>query len=153
MVMNTYIQLYKNKSKHSRLFLLLCLVFIMVGITGLILSFAFRISFIPYLNEASYFVLIFNGIISFLIVWDSIRKAKYFVTWNDDELSYLLPKSDKTELIKFISIKSVARNRNEIIIKLDNSETKHFNLNYFFYPERKTLINLFEKIKKMTDYN
>ncbi|MGF1584784.1 MAG: hypothetical protein ACFCUM_05650 [Bacteroidales bacterium] len=110
-------------------------------------------SFIPYLNEASYFVLIFNGIISFLIVWDSIRKAKYFVAWNDDELSYLLPKSDKPELIKFISIKSVARNRNEIIIKLDNSETKHFNLNHFFYPERKTIINFFEEIKKMTDNN
>lgn len=153
MVMNTYIQVFKNKSKHSRLFLIICIGFIMIGITGLIISFAFKMSFIPLLNEASYFVLIFNGIISFLIVWDSIKKAKYFVTWNDDELSYLLPKSDKTELIKFKSIKSVARNRSEIIINLDNSETKHFNLNYFFYPERKKIIDFFEEIKELTKTN
>lgn len=151
--MNTYIQVFKNKSKHSRLFLILCIGFIMIGITGLIISFAFKMSFIPLLNEASYFVLIFNGIISFWIVWDSIKKAKYFVTWNDYELSYLLPKSDKSELIKFKSIKSVARNRSEIIIKLDNSETKHFNLNYFFYPERKIIIDFFEEIKKLTKTN
>lgn len=106
-------------------------------------------SFIPLLNEASYFVLVFNGIISFWIVWDSIKKAKYFVAWNDDEISYLLPKSDKTELIKIENIKSVGRNQSEIIIKLDNSETKHFNLNHFFYPERKTIINFFEKIEKV----
>ena len=121
----------------------------MIGITGLITSYAFNMSFIPLLNEASYFVLVFNGIISFWIVWDSIKKAKYFVAWNDDEISYLLPKSDKTELIKIENIKSVGRNQSEIIIKLDNSETKHFNLNHFFYPERKTIINFFEKIEKV----
>lgn len=147
--MSTYIQVFKNKSKHSRLFLILCIGLILIGITGLITSYAFNMSFIPLLNEASYFVLVFNGIISFWIVWDSIKKAKYFVAWNDDEISYLLPKSDKTELIKIENIKSVGRNQSEIIIKLDNSETKHFNLNHFFYPERKTIINFFEKIEKV----
>jgi hypothetical protein len=124
----------------------------MTGITGLIITFLLKRPFIPFLNEAGYFVLIFNGIISFLIVWDSIRKAKYFVSWNDCELSYLLPKSEKPELIKFESIRSIARNRSEIIIELDNGEAKHFNLNYFFYPERMAIINFFGEIaKKLTD--
>jgi hypothetical protein len=148
LVMSTYIQVFKNKSKHSKIFLLLCLGFIMTGITGLIITFLFKKPFIPFLNESGYFILIFNGIISFLIVLDSIRKAKYFVSWNDNELSYLLPKSEKTELIRFESIRSFTRNRSGIIIELDNGETKHFNLNYFFYPERMAIINFFGEIKK-----
>ncbi len=146
--MNTYIQVFKNKSKNSRLFLILCLGFMLIGTIGLFLSFVLNMSFIPLLNEASYFVLLFNGFISFWIVLDSIKKAKYFVAWNNREISYLLPKSEKTELINIDNIKSVDINRSEIIIQLNNSETKHFNLNYFFFPERKTIINFFEEIKK-----
>ena len=146
--MNTYIQVFKNKSKHSRLFLMLCLGFVLIGIIGLFMSFVLKMSFISLLNEASYFVLIFNGTISFWIVWDSMRKAKYFVAWNSREISYLLPKSDKTEVIIIENIKSVVINRSEIIIGLNNGETRHFNLNYFFFPERKTIIDFFEGLKK-----
>ncbi|MFO7658009.1 MAG: hypothetical protein R6W78_13180 [Bacteroidales bacterium] len=145
--MNTHLQVFKNKS-HSRLFLMLCLGFMLIGTIGLFMSFMLKMSFIPLLDEACYFVLLFNGLISFWIVWDSMKKSKYFVAWNNREISYLLPKSEKTEVIIIENIKSIDIFRSEIIIGLNNSETKHFNLNYFFFPERKTIIDFFEELKK-----
>lgn len=146
--MSTHIKVYKNMSKHSRLYLILCLGFMFLGIIGLFMSFVLKVSFIPFLNEASYFVLLFNGLISFWMVRDRIKKAKYFVAWNNREISYLLPKSDITEVIIIDNIKSVDINRSEIIITLNNGETKHFNFNYFFFPERKTIIDFFDGLKK-----
>lgn len=148
--MNTHIQVFKNKSKHSRLYLIICLAFILTGIIGLFLSFVLQMAFIPLLNEASYFVFIFNGMISFFIVWDSMKKAKYFVAWNEYEVWFLLPKSAQTESIKIENIKSVEMKQSEIIIELHNHEKKYFNLNYFFYPERKMIIDFFEGIKKQS---
>ena len=148
--MNIYIQVFKSKSRYSRLFLVLCLLFILLGVIGLIISFMTRKQLIPLLNDGAFFSLIFSSSISFWFVWDSMKKAKYFVAWNDIEISYLLPKSNETEVIVIESIKSVDINRSEIIIGLNNGETKHFNLNYFFFPERKTIIDFFEGLKKMT---
>jgi|GEM_PF-1238899 hypothetical protein len=146
--MSTFIQVYRNKSKHSHLFLVLCIGFILLGIVGLLLFFISEKPLIPFLNEASYFVLIFNGAISFWLVWSSMKRAKYFVAWNDREISYLLPKAEKTVFIPIENIKSIDINISEIIIGLKNNETRHFNLNYFFFPERKTITDFFEKLKE-----
>ncbi len=146
--MNTYIQVFKNKSRYSRLFLVLCLLFILLGVIGLVVSFATRKQFMPLLNDGAFFSLTFSSSISFWFVWDSMKKAKYFVAWNDIEISYLLPKSGETEVIVIESIKTVDIHRGEIIIGLNNGETKHFNLNYFFFPERKTIVDFFEGLKQ-----
>jgi len=146
--MSTFIQVYRNQSKHSRLYLVLCLGFILLGIVGLLLFFISEKPLIPLFNEASYFVLIFNGAISLWIVWSSMKRAKYFVAWNDSEISYLLPKAEKTVFIPIENIKSIDIKGSEIIIGLKNNETRYFNLNYFFFPERKTITDFFEKLKE-----
>jgi hypothetical protein len=145
--MSTYIQVYKNRSKYSKLYLILCLLFMSAGALGLILDFIFNISLIPVINNASYFILISNGATSFWIVWDSMKKSKYFVTWNESEINYLLPKSDHTESIKIENIQSISINRSEINIELNNNHKKHFNLNHFFFPERKQIVGFFEGLK------
>lgn len=145
--MSTYIQVFKSK-RYSKLFLWLCALFILLGVIGLIISFTARKQLIPMLSDAPLFSLIFSSSISFGFVWDSMKKAKYFVAWNSKEISYLLPKSDETEVIVIDNIVSVDINPSEIIIGLNNGETKHFNLNHFFFPERKTITDYFEGLKK-----
>lgn len=144
--MSTYIQVFKNKSKYSKVYLVICAGCILVGLIGLIVS-LFNRSFIPLINEGGLFALLFNGIISFLIVRDSMRKAKYFVSWNDNEINYLLPKSDRVELIPFDNIESIEVKMGEVIIGLNNDQKKHFNLNYFYFPERTTVVDFFKEIK------
>ena len=145
--MHTYIQVFKNKSKHTRLYLILFFGLILIGLIGIVMTYVFKTSFIPFLNEAAYFVLFFNGIITCWIIWDSAKKAKYFVEWNNSEINYLLPKSDKTESIKFENIKSIDVNPSDVIITLNNSEIKHFDLSLFFFPERQVIIDFFEENK------
>lgn len=146
--MNTYIQIYKNRSKYSKSFLYICFVFCLAGITGLLMTYLFKRPFIPFLNESSYFVLLFNGVIWILMIRDSLKKAKYFVSWSDSEINFLLPKSDKVESIRIDSIKSLKINRSNIEIGLKNNESRHFNLNYFFYPERQVIIDFFYDINR-----
>lgn len=142
--MDTYIQVFKSKSRFSKLYLKICIGFMLIGIMGLCMSFLLELPFIPFLNEAGYFVLLFNGLISYWIVWDSMKKEKYFIAWNRTEINYLLPKTDTTETIVIESIKTVILNPDEVTIGLKNGETKRINLNYFFFPERKTIIDFFE---------
>lgn len=145
--MNTYIQVFKSKSKYSKLYLKICIGFMLIGIIGLCMSVILELPFIPFLNEAGYFVLLFNGLISYWIVWDSMKKEKYFIAWNPNEINYLLPKADTTETIVIESIKTVDLNPDEVTIGLKNGETKRINLNYFFFPERKTIIDFFEGMR------
>jgi len=112
------------------------------------MSFLLKMPFIPFLNEAGYFVLLFNGLISYWIVRDSMKKEKYFIAWNSNEINYLLPKTDTTETIVIESVKTVDMNPGEVTIGLSTGETKRINLNYFFFPERKTIIDFFEGLKK-----
>ena len=88
--MHTYIQVFKNKSKHTWLYVILFLELILVGLVGIVMTYVFKTSFIPFLNEASYFVLFFNGIITCWIIWDSTKKAKDFVEWNNNISSFYL---------------------------------------------------------------
>lgn len=145
--MDTYIQVFKSKSRFSKLYLKICIGFMLIGIMGLSVSVILEMPFIPFLNEAGYFVLLFNGLISYWIVWDSMKKEKYFIAWNRTEINYLLPKTDTTETIVIESIKTVDLNPGEVTIGLKNGETKRINLNYFFFPERKTIIDFFEGMR------
>jgi hypothetical protein len=108
----------------------------------------FKRALIPSLNESSYFVFLFNGVIWILMIRDSMKKEKYFVSWNDREINFLLPKSDKEESVRIENIKSLKISRSNIEIGLKNNESRHFNLNYFFYPERQVIIDFFEDINR-----
>lgn len=147
-MMNTYIQVYKNRSKYSKPFLFICLVFSLIGIAGLLMTYIYNKSLIPFFNESGYFVLLFNGVIWIYILKDSMRKSKYFVSWDDSEINYLLPKSEKTESIRIENINSLKINKSGIVIELKDNEIRHFNLNYFFFPERQMIIDFFEEINK-----
>ena len=77
-----------------------------------------------------------------------MRKSKYFVSWDDSEINYLLPKSEKTESIRIENINSLKINKSGIVIELKDNEIRHFTLNYFFFPERQMIIDFFEEINK-----
>jgi hypothetical protein len=123
-------------------------VFCLVGIAGLLMVYLFKRPFIPFLTESSYFVLLFNGVIWIFMIRDSMKKEKYFVSWSDSEINFLLPKSDKEVSVRIDNIKSLKISRSNIEIGLINNESRHFNLNYFFFPERQVIIDFFEDINR-----
>jgi hypothetical protein len=144
--MSTYINVYKPRSKYTTLYLAICLVFCAVGAAGLVLDLAFDWSLIPTANFGTYIPLLGNGLISFFIVYDSGRKAKYFVAWDDGDISYLLPKSKTPEAIKIADITSVTFSRTHVLIGLRDNTQKEFNLSCFFFPDRKRIVDFFESI-------
>ena len=145
---STFIQVFKSKTKYSRLYLGICLGLVVLGVAGLVFSLISQRQLLPLLNHGAYFALIFNGIISFLMVRDSLRKARYFVSWNQHEICYLLPKNKEPEVIRLADVSSVEISQGKVSIGLRSGENKLFKLNYFFFPERKTLIDFFEALKR-----
>lgn len=146
--MHTHIQVYKNKWKHTRLYLIGFGVLILFGFIGLVMAYAFNTSFIPALDTSNYIFLTLYAMMSYGIVWNSTKKTKYFVEWDNHTIKYLLPGSNKTESIPIKNIKSIDEDQIDIVIQLNNNETKRFNFTCFFFPERQAIIDFFEEIKE-----
>jgi len=146
--MGTYITLYKPRSKYTTLYLVICLAISLVGAVGLVMALVWDKALIPMFNEGSYIVLLGNGMGSFFIVRDSAKKAKYYVAWNEEEITFLLPKSKQPETIKLDDITSVEMGSTKILIGLRDNTVKEFGVFYFFYPERQRVKDFFEGLNE-----
>jgi hypothetical protein len=82
------------------------------------------------------------GLGIFLLVMGlvSLKNSKYFFEWDDEEITYLLPKNKITEHIKIADIKDISITSFEITIKLADNEKK-LNLANIEFAE-------FQKIKE-----
>ena len=142
----TYLKVYKRKKKFLTIFLALCSGITLFGLWGMISTVAFKRNTIPALDEWNYLVLLFQGILGIYISLNAFRSKKYFVEYDDLELRYYLPKTNKAEHIKIPEIDSVTIQDSKVRIEMQNNEVKFFNLNYFYFPERRQIIEYFKKI-------
>lgn len=102
-------QLYKtNSQQQMRIYLVFCIVMIVLGLAGLIseLGFNFRIF---NLQTSLFVMLIFQGAIGVYIARKNIDNNKYFVSWDEDELSYHLPNNSEPVKIYLSEILKIER--------------------------------------------
>ena len=91
--------------------------------------------------------LIFQGITTFFILKSSLKFKRFFISWNNYEISYHFPKNKHPEKFRIDEIKALKIIDNEINILLKTDETKTINLNYTFLPKRSLIREYFESLE------
>jgi len=75
---------------------------IILGVSGLLFAYLLNTSLLPYVNISGYIAMIFYGIILTYIIIDGVKKSKYFVSWDENEIYFYLPDTDETKVVKLI---------------------------------------------------
>lgn len=140
-------QVYKTNSKGNRIWLILMLVMGIAGLLGiLIILISDNPKFLK-LEIFSYILLLWQGILGIFLARNNLKNLKYFVSWDDNEIQYLLPKNKEIQIIKIQDIQSVEKTNQEFRIVLKNNEIKNFSFIYFYFPTRQTILDFFETLQ------
>lgn len=140
-------QVYKTNSKGNRIWLILMLVMSIAGLLGiLIILISDNPKFLK-LEIFSYILLLWQGILGIFLARNNLKNLKYFVSWDDNEIQYLLPKNKEIQIIKIQDIQSVEKTNQEFRIVLKNNEIKNFSFIYFYFPTRQTILDYFETLQ------
>jgi len=142
-----YIQLYDRNENSIKFFRALSVLLFAIGTIGLI----FRLSsWNMQLFEISLWqnlFLIFQGITTFFILKSSLKFKRFFISWNNYEISYHFPKNKHPEKFRIDEIKALKIVGNEINVLLKSDESKTINLNYAFIPKRNFIREYFETLE------
>jgi len=148
----TRIQVYKTSTKRDQkivifagiilsIFCLLAILIILISGNPKFLKFEMPAYILVLIQSISWPV--FTIIVS--------KKEKYFVSWDDNEIQYLIPKNKEIETIKINDIHSIEKTNLEFKISLKNNEIKNFSFYYFFFPKRKEILDFFESLKSQVE--
>jgi hypothetical protein len=142
-----YIQLYNRNEKSIKILMALSILLFTIGTIGLI----FRLSsWNMQLFEISLWqnlFLIFQGITTFYILKSSLKFKRFFISWNNYEISYHFPKNKHPEKFRIDEIKALKIVGNEINVLLKSDESKTINLNFAFIPKRNFIREYFETLE------
>jgi hypothetical protein len=94
-----------------------------------------------------YLIFLMQSVLGIYLTWRNFKNEKYFVSWDDNEIRYQLPKDKEAVLIKIEDIQSVEKTNREFRITLTNNDIKNFTFNYFYFPTRQTILDYFESVK------
>ncbi len=142
----TTFKLYRISKKQNIIYLVLTIIMFVVGIVGFILSSVIDVEF--FMSKTTVYIMFaFQGAFGIFIARNNIKAVEYFVSWDNNEIRYQLPDIKTLETIKIEDIKSVEKAPQEIQIKLNNNEIKHFKFVYFYFPKRTTILDYFESLK------
>jgi len=99
------------------------------------------------LSISSYLVFLMQSVLGIFLTWKNFKNEKYFVSWDDNEIQYQLPKDKEPVLIRIEDIQAVEKTDRDFMLTLKNNETKNFSFNYFYFPTRQTIFDFFESVK------
>ena len=142
-----FIKVYRHNRTAMRFFLWLGAVLFLLGTGLFVYARWFAVEGKVTLFTANYITLAFQGVVAWWVGLYTIRNEKYFVEWDDEVIRWWLPRRKEIETIRIADIRSVRTDRNKIVVELENTQ-KEFNLNFFFYPERKRIQDKFEGIRQ-----
>ncbi len=134
--METYIQLYKNKTKHPKRWMVALAIMATIGFVGIVHSLVFGAKKLSFINDSVYFVFLFNGIGLMWSIKYAQKQSQYFFSWNDTEMNYLLLNEVEPTKICYSDISSITFTDDIATVALKNGESKRVNLNLFYHPYR-----------------
>lgn len=142
-----YIQIYDRNTKGIKVLMWLGVVLVLLGFSALI-WYVLKREFVIYAdNFWQVGFLIFQGIITVFITWNALKSKRYFISWDEDSIRYLLPKDKQSEWIRVYDIQYVSIDKKEVVLSLVNNEQKRINLNFFYYPKRSRVLEYFQSLK------
>lgn len=147
----TRFQVYKVSIKANKLILSLVVAMSIFSLWG-ILTILITDNLRPLgISISSYLIFLMQGVLGVVLVLRNFKNDKYFVSWDDNELSYQLPKDKEPVIIKITDIQSVEKTNQNYKITLNNNVIKNFCFNYFYFPTRQTIFDFFESIKSRVE--
>jgi len=99
----------------------------------------------------SYIMFLMQSVLGIFLTWKNFKNEKYFVSWDDSEIKYQLPKDKEPVLIRIEDIQAVEKTDRDFKIKLKNNEIRSFSFNYFYFPTRQTIFDFFESLKSRAE--
>ncbi len=143
----TFIRVSRHNKTAIRFFMGLGVVLFFLGLGLLVYATWFAEEGKVTLYTGNYIFLALQGVVAWVVGLYTIRNEKYFLEWNDEFIRWWLPRRKEIETLRIADIRSVRTDRNKIVVELENTQ-KNFNLNFFFYPERKMIADKFEGIRQ-----
>ena len=139
-------QLYKINPVLMNLYFVFCIVMTVLGLAGFVSELVFNYMILNL--QPSFFVLLaFNVAFGVYISRKNFDSIKYFVSWDENELSYHLPNMKEPEIIWLAEIGKIVRETQKIRIELKTGEVKFFSFTYFYFPTRTTILDFFEGVR------
>ena len=142
-----YIQLYNRNEKSIKILMVLSILLFTIGTIGLIFRLSSWNMQLFEISLCQNLVLIFQGITTFFILKSSLKFKRFFISWNNYEISYHFPKNKHPEKFRIDEIKALKIVGNEINVLLKSDESKTINLNYAFIPKRNFIREYFETLE------
>lgn len=143
-----FIQIYDRNSKAIKVLMGLGVFLALLGVSGLFWYWVKK-DFIFYAGSFWQMgFLIFQGLITVFISWNALKSKRYFISWDEHIIHYLLPKSKLPVLIKISEIQSVEIDNKIVTVLLKNQEQKLINLNLFYLPKRNQVISYFQNLRE-----
>src|SRR5690554_1611172 len=113
-----YIQIYDRNTKGIKVLMWLGVVLVLLGFSALI-WYVLKREFVIYAdNFCQVGFLIFQGIITVFITWNALKSKRYFISWDEDSIRYLLPKDKQSEWIRVYDIQYVSIDKKEVVLSL-----------------------------------
>jgi len=143
----TRFQVYKTNIKGIRFWLVLMGIMSVLGLLGiLIILFSGNPKFLK-LEMPTYILFLMQGVPGIFLARNNLKNEKYFVSWDNYEIQFQLPKDKEPVIIRIEDIQSVEKTNREFRITLNNKEIKNFSFNYFYFPTRQTIFDYFESLE------
>jgi hypothetical protein len=146
----TYLPLYRrNRNENSiKFFMILAVLLFLVGLVGLGFNlFLEERNFLdlPLWNSLSFITI---GAINTFLLIKNLQNKRYYISWNEKAIIFLLPKQKVLELVIINDIKHIIISDRDIKLILNNGQQKRINLNFIYLPKREMVKTFFEYLKK-----
>ena len=142
-----YLQIFNVKTKGAKVLIVLNFVFIIIGLYGITGLYWFEDRLILPQSMIFYIFIIFISSVQVYMNFKNFKYKQYFISWDENEIRFFVPKSKETEIIKIQNIQSITIDSWRIIIKMKDQREKRFNSNLFFIPKRNTVVEYFKTLK------
>lgn len=145
---DTYLQIYRRNEKGIKLLVIVSVLLFLAGIAGLISNLFIEKSTFFDLPLWNSLLFMFFGVFYTILMRKSLRDKKYHISWNDKEISFLLPKQKEVERVDLEGIDTIVISDQEIKMKLKSGQGKKINLNFIFLPQRDRVKEFFKTLKE-----
>lgn len=137
---------YWRNTKVIRIFMGLGILLALAGVAGMVchlLKCPFR-----FFGDSYWQNLIFTaqGGITIYLGWSGLRSLRYFISWDDVRITYLLPGDRRQVVIETREIETVQMKGAQVIIRCRNESENTLSLNNFYYPQRRQVREFFESL-------
>ncbi len=146
------IKVFEMKKGFIQSFIGFGILFFLFGMSLLIYSMidGFKTEFLG--GFWNHIIYLSQGMVFIFIGYSILKREKYYIEWNDEELRYLLPNNNFTVTIKLSEIKEVEIQLFEIKISVHESD-KLMNLENVGFKDLRKIKGKLEEIKKATERN